>query len=118
MDAASGPSSFLEPLVELKPALATCPCGHWAWSDLPAIGSIGWHGVPVKCPKCKIHYLILVHVRIHHGHLQADVVAHRRVRLAGAVGIQRALQPLPPGMTAADVEFIAAVSRLLGESAA
>jgi hypothetical protein len=118
MDAVAGPSSFSERSVELKPALAKCPCGQWAWRDLPAIGSVGWHGVPVKCPRCKVYYLILIHVRIHHDCLQVDIIAMRRVHLPGAAGIQRALHPLPAGMTTADVQFVVRVAELLGENVA
>lgn len=115
VDAVSG-SSVFEGIVEssTRPPLAYCECRKWAWYEVPAIGGLGWHGLPLKCPKCQKWYLIVIRVRLRSGELKVEVCARRRIMLHGEAGIRRALLAPPiPGMNEDDVEFIATVARLL-----
>lgn len=103
--------------------VARCKPCSWDFFVSVGFGSLGWHVVPLKCPKkaCLRHYLAVVHVTLVGGCLSARVAAVRQSKVAGEAGIRRALLEEPvPGMSESDVEMIVRVAALLaaGGSAA
>jgi hypothetical protein len=98
----------------LTATLADCPCKQWTFTGMPAISTVGWHGVPTKCPKCTRHYVIMINVSVRILQLHVEVTHVLRLLQPSAAAMRRALLSVPsrpwPDET---VEFVTAVTRLL-----